>query len=404
MVSVLVKIFGTENFSLAEDVVQEALLAGLEAWKYKGMPENPSAWLYRVAKNKAIDVLRRKRFDQSFDFSDPERQLLISEYTMGVTMDNYFEDDSIKDDFLGMMYACCHPALSEENQVTFILKSLCGFSTREVASAFLTTEDTISKRLYRTKEFFRQEKLRPAIPNNHELPSKTAAVLKAIYLLFNEGYRATHMDEHIRQDLISQALHLCKALLNHPETQLPSVYALMALMCFHTARSDSRIDAEGNLVLLQAQDRKLWSQELIAMGNYYMNQSAFGDNLTTYHLEAALAYEHCASPSYEETDWARIVAHYDALLALSSDHVVSLNRCAALLELEGAIAAQHALELLQSDRQLQHYCLYHATLGEVQLRLGNQAHAIQSFEKALSLTSSRQEKAFLSQKISVCRS
>ncbi len=178
MVSVLVKIFGSENFELAEDVVQEALLSAMESWKFRGVPDNPKAWLYRVAKNKAIDIIRRQRHSDIFDFSDPERKLLASKYALGETMNSHWEDDKINDDFLGMMYACCHPAISEENQKTFILKSLCGFSTKEIAKAFLSEEQTISKRLYRTKEYFRTTRSGLKIPSGTELASRTNAFLK----------------------------------------------------------------------------------------------------------------------------------------------------------------------------------------------------------------------------------
>jgi len=255
MVSVLVKIFGSENFEMAEDVVQDSLVKALETWKFKGMPENPRAWLYRTAKNKAIDILRRNKHSNRIDFSAPEKQLLVSEYTLANTMDNFWTEDEIKDNFLGMMYACCHPDLSSENQITFILKTLCGFSTKEVANSFLTSEDTISKRVYRTKEFFRKNKLRPEIPGGEQLESRTKVVLNAIYLMFNEGYSSTHSEKLIRKDLISHALYLCKCLVDNPQTERSEGYALMALMCLHAARSDARVDSNGHLVLLSKQDR-----------------------------------------------------------------------------------------------------------------------------------------------------
>src|SRR6185436_11050951 len=245
MVSVLTKIFGTENLETAEDVVQQTFIDAINVWKLKGIPGNPSAWLFRVAKNKAIDVIRRNKHSVQYDFSDNERKLLTSEYSLAATMENLWKEELVKDDMLRMMFACCHPGISEENQITLILKTLCGFSTAEIAKAFLTSEETVSKRLYRTKEFFREQKIKLIIPSVDELKSRTDAVLNSIYLLFNEGYSSTHSDELIRKDLISEAMLLCKMLTENSNTQLPETFALMALMCFHASRSNSRLTSEG---------------------------------------------------------------------------------------------------------------------------------------------------------------
>ena len=399
MVAVLVKIFGTENFELAEDVVQDSLISALESWKFNGVPENPRAWLYRVAKNKAIDVIRKNKNSNSFDFSDPERLLLTSEFTLSTTMNNYWEESEIKDDFLGMMYACCHPEISVENQITLILKSLCGFSTKEVARSFLTSEDTISKRLFRTKEYFRLNKIRPEIPSKNEILDRTDAVLASIYLMFNEGYNSTHSDEIVREDVISQAMYLSSALLENARTSLPSVYALMALMCFHTARSQSRVSSEGELVLLANQNRTIWDTKLIEKGNELMNQAAFGGNITIYHLEAAIAYEHCVAQTYESTNWQSILGYYDLMLKSNFDPIVFLNRCLVVLELSGPDSALLDLEKLKSDQQMHTYYLYPAILGAVHERLGSKNLAAEHYQKALKLTKSKHEQNLLTEKI-----
>ncbi|MEO7960972.1 MAG: sigma-70 family RNA polymerase sigma factor, partial [Ginsengibacter sp.] len=286
MISVLTKIFGTENLETAEDVVQDTLLQAMHIWKLKGIPDNPSGWLFRVAKNKAIDIIRRNKHSVRFDFTDKERILLTSEYTLETTMENLWKEEYIKDDLLRMMFACCHPEISQENQITLMLKTLCGFSTMEIARAFLTSEETISKRLYRTKEFFRQHKIKLIIPSLDEIKNKTDAVLNTIYLLFNEGYNSTNSEELIRKDVIAEAMLLCKMLTENSNTQSPEVFALMALMCFHSSRSDSRLTKEGEIILLPMQDRKKWNQAMIGEGNEYMNRAAFGDSLSTYHIEA----------------------------------------------------------------------------------------------------------------------
>ncbi|GAA4276432.1 sigma-70 family RNA polymerase sigma factor [Aquimarina mytili] len=399
MVAVLVKIFGAENIEMAEDVVQDALVSALETWKYRGMPDNPRAWLYRTAKNKAIDIIRRNKYSTRIDFSDPNKQLLTSGYTMNVTMDNYWKEDQIKDDFLAMMYACCHPDISEENQITFILKSLCGFSTKEVARSFLTSEDTISKRLYRTKEYFRKHKIRPKIPTSNEIAAKTKTVLNAIYLMFNEGYNATHADQLIRKDVIEQAMLLCRSLLSVERTQLPEVYALMALMCFHAARLDSRLTTEGELILLSKQDRTQWDTVIIQSGKKYLNKAAFGDTLSTYHIEAAIAYEHCIAKEYKNTNWSMILKYYDIFLNITHDPIVFLNRCMVILELHGPDKALKAIETIKNNKVIEKYYLYHATLGEIYIRLQQNTKAVIHYQKAIQLTQSKPEKQFLKDKV-----
>ena len=400
MISVLVKIFGTENIELAEDVIQDALIVAIEKWGKNGIPENPTAWLYRVAKNKAIDIIRRKKHSSAIDFSDPERQLLTSEYTLAPTMNNFWQEEQIEDDFLAMMYACCHPDLTLENQITFILKSLCGFSTHEIAKAFLTSEDTISKRVYRAKSYFRKHKIKPKIPSYKEIKPRTKAVLHTLYLMFNEGYNSCHSDHLIRKDIISQSIFLNKALLQHKESQLPEAYALLALMYFHTSRLEGRLNTLGNLIVLRNQDRSIWNTDMIKLGNYYMNKAAFGTQLSAYHLEAAIAYEHCIAPSYQETNWKNIIYYYNVLYNLNQDPVVYLNRCLVVLELEGPFKALNELDKIKDDPFLQKYYLYYAIMGSIhqQIQLDKQAKAY--FEKAITLTRSVPEIKLLKEKIS----
>ncbi len=399
MVSVLVKIFGFQNLELAEDVVQDALLKALEVWKYNGTPDNPGAWLYRTAKNKAIDIIRRNKYSELIDFTDPKRQLLTSEYSLAITMNEFWTDTHIQDDFLAMMFACCHPDLSPENQITFILKTLCGFSTKEVARSFLTSEDTISKRLYRTKEYFRTHKARLQIPEPEEMPPRINAVLGAIYLIFNEGYNSTHSDEPIRKDLIMQAMSLCQLLLENKKTRSPNANALMALMCFHAARVDGRISTEGELILLDKQDRGSWNQELIESGNSYLNEAASGVEISNYHLEAAIAYEHCIAFNYESTNWNSILNYYEVMLDKNFDPVVYLNRCLVVMEIYGPLEALQNVKKLEGDKKMKIYYLYHAILGTLHKRLGHTDQALTEFNLAIQLTRSESEKQLLREKI-----
>ena len=398
MVAVLTKIFGTENLELAEDVAQDTLLQAMETWKLKGVPDNPSAWLYRVARNKAIDAIRRNKFSVQYDFSDSERALLQSEYTMSSVMDTMWKEEVIKDDLLRMMFACCHPELSEESQITLILKTLCGFSTAEIAKSFVTSEDTISKRLYRTKEFFREQKIRPEFPESDQLRKRIDAVLKAIYLIFNEGYNSTHSDSVIRKDLLEQAMYLCDVLCDNPQTQLPEVYAAMALMHFHAARIDSRLSDTREIILLQEQDRNKWNKRLIDEGNTYMNKAAFGDELTAYHIEAAIAYEHCSAERFEDTNWERILMYHDWLMKINPSAVVSLNRLIVLYKTHGSERALEEIVASNHRPQWEKHYLYHSLLGEI-YATSDKEIAISSYEKAIRLTQSSAEQELLRKKI-----
>jgi RNA polymerase sigma factor (sigma-70 family) len=399
LVSILTRILGTENLELAEDVVQETLLQAIEAWKESGPPDNPPAWLFRVAKNKAIDALRRQRHSLRFDFSDGDRILLSSEYTLSTTMEQLWKETSVEDDMLGMMFACCHPGLAGESQIALVLKTLCGFSTAEIAQAFLTSEDTVSKRLFRAKEFFRKEKIRPIIPADAELQARLDPVLNSIYLVFNEGYRSTHDDAAIRTDLLGEALSLGKLLADNPHIDDPRVFALMALMCFHASRSDSRLTSEGDLVLLPEQNRALWDPRLIASGNAYMQRAAKGEGLTAYHLEAAIAYEHCVAPSFEATDWRRILRYYDWLCKVSPGPMTKLNRVIVVMQAEGPEAALGRLWELPDQAGLRAHSLFHALLGEIHMRLGDAEAAKEGFAAAIRLTQSEAERKVLREKI-----
>ena len=330
---------------------------------------------------------------------DTTKALLKSGYTVETTFNKLANEELIKDDQLRMMFACCHPEISEENQIPLILKTLCGFSTAEIAKAFLTSEETISKRLYRTKEFFRLNKIKLVIPNVDEIKNRTESVLRTIYLLFNEGYNSTHSESLIRLDLIAEAMTLCKLLCENSNTQLPEVYALMALMCFHSSRSDSRLTKEGEIILLPMQDRTSWNAELIAQGTAYMNKAAEGISISTYHLEAAIAYEHCIAISFEKTNWEKILELYVWLLKIAPSPITELNKIIAVLYLYGPAVALEELETIKDKDKLQSYYLYYSLLGEVNLLLRNAQLAKTHFETAIKLTQSETEQKMLRNKI-----
>lgn len=398
MVAVLTRIFGTENLQLSEDVVQETFINAIQTWSLKGVPDNPSAWLFRAARNKAIDLLRRNKFSQQIDFSDPERALLQSEYTLTAMVEKYWQETAIGDDLLRMMYACCHPEITEENQITLILKTLCGFSTSEIAKAFVTSPDTISKRLYRTKEFFRNSRIQPGFPPADQLQTRTHAVLRTIYLIFNEGYNATHANEVIRKDLISQAMYLCNILCTNLPTPMPEVFAAMALMYFHAARIDSRIDDSGNIMLLWEQDRSKWNQQMIREGNNFLNKAAFGDSITSYHIEAAIAYEHCQAATFADTNWKHILRYYNMLVAIHPTPIVLLNRIMVIFKLYGAEDALAQIEADDCRKEWEHYHLYHSLMGDIYAAT-DKALAISFYQRAADLTQSAAEKRLLQRKM-----
>ncbi len=397
LVAVLTKIFGPKNLELAEDVVQDTLLKALGHWKFHGIPDNPSAWLFTAARNKALDVLRRERHKK--EFADDLTALLKSEYTVGSTLNHLINENEIQDEQLRMMFVCCHPSIPEEGQVALILKTLCGFSVTEIAKAFLTNEETVTKRLYRAREQFRQENIRFEIPHPPDLPLRLNSVLTAIYLLFNEGYNSSSHDLLIREDLVEESLRLTHFMAGHPATRKPATLALLALLCFHAARLYSRVDKDQHFISLSHQDRSLWNQELIAQGRSFLNQASFGETLSAYHIEASIAYEHCIAQNYASTNWKVILQLYDWLYSLKPDATVALNRAIVIAEVEGAQAGLNALDQIQSPDSLRNYYLLPATRGELFFRIGNFQYARRNWEEAIQMTSSPVEKEYLRQKI-----
>ncbi len=397
LVSVLTKIFGPHNLELAEDVVQDTLLKALERWKYHGVPDNPSAWLFTTARNKALDVLRRDKYHK--EFAAEISPLLKSEYSVRPTLENLVTEDQIEDEQLRMMFVCCHPSVSEEAQVALILKTLCGFSVGEIAKAFITSEETITKRLYRAREQFREKKVEFELPSPSDLQTRIENVLTAVYLIFNEGYSSSYHDSLVREDLVEEALRLCKMLTDHPLTNQPESRALLALMCFQSARIPARVNKDGNLVQLKDQDRNLWSKEMIALGIKFLESASVGDKISSYHLEAAIAHEHCIARSYSETDWKKILRLYDWLLETKPDALVALNRLIVFGEVNGPAAALKEIEKLPNLERVQGYYLYPAVLGEWHAQLGQHDDAKKYFERAMELTHSATEKQLLSGKI-----
>jgi RNA polymerase sigma-70 factor (ECF subfamily) len=398
MVSYLTRVFGLGGLGLAEDVVQDTLCRALEAWPVHGLPQNPSAWLMRVARNRAIDLVRR---NEQFRYFTPELTHLLKLREESVETPAFEEE--IQDDQLRMMFSCCHPGLSTEAQVTLILKTLCGFSVAEIAHALLTTEDAVEKRLGRARKLFRHSASSLEIPNASELPGRLEAVYEAIYLLFNEGYHGSQSEETVREDLCLEAIRLGLLLGEHPSGDRPRTHALVALMCFHAARLATRTDDEGSLIQLEVQDRSRWDPQLIDRGFHYLEKASTGNELSAYHLEAGIAAVHCAASSYEQTDWRRIVDLYEELYRLKPSPIVGLNRAVATGNAQGPERGLEELNTIPDVERLKSYPFYMAAHGEFHLRAGRPEEAAKYFEEAMRLGRSPSEKNFFERRLRVAQ-
>ncbi|MCU1244485.1 MAG: polymerase sigma-70 factor, subfamily [Acidobacteria bacterium] len=399
MVAYLGGIVGLGRLDLAEDVVQDTLCRALESWSIGGLPDNPSAWLMRVARNRAIDLLRR---DHQFRDFTPELTHLLRLREALPGEEAAFERE-IRDDQLRMMFSLCHPELSSEARVTLILKTLCGFSVSEIAHALLLNEDSVEKRLGRARKLFRVSGRLVELTNPSEIAPRLEAVHQAIYLLFNEGYHGSSAEPTVRQELCFEAIHLTLLLSEHPEGDRPKTHALLALLCFHAARLPGRLDDDGGLIQLEMQDRSLWDHDLIGRGFVALGRSATGSELSEYHLEAAIASLHSVATTYAATDWPQIVELYDSLLRLRPSPIVALNRAIALGMTQGPKAGLAALATLRDAERLRDYPFYPAARGEFHRLAGRPAEAAQHFQQAIALARNRTEAAFFERKLESCR-
>lgn len=400
MISVLTKLLGLQNIETAQDIVQDALLQAMKSWGFNGLPDNPSAWLYRVAKNKAIDYLRRER--KFKEISPQYVYLLKSEYTLTPTVNKFFLEDEIQDSQLKMIFACCHPAITTESQIALALKILCGLSVGEISRAFLTSEETIAKRIYRAREKFKSENIELELPPASELPCRLDGVLRSLYLLFSEGYKSSHPDYLIREDLCEEAIRLTYLLTQNTTTNHPRTNALLSLMCFQASRLPARLDDNGSIILLKLQDRTKWYKPLIKKACNYL-ESAFANDdieISNYHLEAVIASLHAKASSFEATDWKTIYSLYDTLNRLHPNPVVALNKAIAAAYALDKKTALHQMLLIKN---LGHYYLYHSSIGELYFEMNNKTEAKKCFERAFSLTTSRQEQELLIDKMEKCR-
>jgi RNA polymerase sigma-70 factor (ECF subfamily) len=396
MVAVLTHLFGLQQIELAEDVVQDAFIKAQQTWKFNNLPADPSAWLMQVAKNKALDILRRTK-----SFHKYSRSLRTELYEADtIQIDEFFHPKEIGDSQLRMMFACCHPTLKLEDQVALTLKVVSGFSIQEIARSLLTNETTIQKRLHRAKAFLKSNSIILEIPAGDALKKRLDMVHTSLYLLFNEGYNSITVNELIRRDLCAEAMRCCKLLTEHTATQQPSSFALLSLMCFHAARFDSRIDENDNIILLQQQDRTKWDHELINVGIIYLNQSSAGHELSLYHIESAIAAEHCLAATFDQTNWTRLLKLYDHLCEVNPTPVVQLNKAvvqAQTGEVETALQAILSIQGIEKLIRTDH--IYSSVLGELYKRLSNTVKAKEYLLHAHDLTPSLPEKRLIQKKI-----
>jgi RNA polymerase sigma factor (sigma-70 family) len=394
MTAVLTRMLGLRRADVAEDIVQETLLQALHTWKFKGVPENPTAWLYTVAKRKAIDAIRTKQLHLEIESGLVEA--FRSEWTIAPAVQQFFFEHEIEDSQLRMMFVCCHPAITYESQLVLTLKTLCGLSIQEIAHCFLTNEDTITKRLYRARETIRKENIALEIPSAATVTSRLDAVLQTIYLLFNEGYNSTSTETLIRHDLCAEAMRLNLLLTGKALTNLPKTRALFALLCYQASRINARSRDDGSIILLQDQDRSLWDSSLIEKGNLYLNSTAEGNEITEYHLEAAIAACHTQATSFASTDWQSIIYLYELLSTIKDDPVVEMNKAIAI-SFSGD--PKRALMILKQIKGLNKNSIFHGAVGDVYSQLKNPAMAKEHYEQAMILTKSRQEKELLKYKM-----
>jgi RNA polymerase sigma-70 factor (ECF subfamily) len=398
MVATLTGIFGVEHLNLAEDVVQEALARALQTWPFYGVPRNPAAWIMRASRNLALDVVRRQKV-----FRDKEAEIVrLMDRPEAAPDQTVFLDQEIADDRLRMLFVCCHPVVPTEAQVALALNTMCGFSVTEISSAFLTTDAAIAKRLTRAKQKIREERIPFEIPAGEELARRLDSVLHTLYLLFNEGYKASSGERLVREEICQEAIRLAGLLARHPSGNRPKTHALLALMLLNAARIPARVDDEGNLLRLQEQDRSKWDRAMIARGMFHFAQSAAGDELTEYHLQAGIAACHCAATNYQSTDWAHILSLYDKLVEFDNSPIVALNRAIVLANIHGPQAGLDALAAIDGREKLESYYLLYAALGDFEERLNNFPAAANHFRQALELAELKSERAFLSKRLEAC--
>jgi len=399
MVATLTRALGSRNLALAEDAVQDALLTAMQQWPFRGIPDNPEAWLFQVARNRALDRLRHGKMA-----ADKEPALARESATIespAVVPLLKHELPAVEDDQLGLLFLTCHPSLGAESRVALALKLVGGFSVDEIARGFLAQETAIAQRLVRARKALRDAQVSFGMPEPRELPGRLDSVLGALYLMFNEGYAATSGEQLIRDDVAAEAMRLARMIAMHPAITAPRAWALLSLMLLHAARFPARIDSDGTLFLLREQDRSKWDHAMIAEGMRALDRASAGDTITAFHLEAGIAACHAAAPNWQATNWPQILELYDDLLDLTQSPVVAMNRAVAVSRVEGALSGLAALDAIADPDALARHPLLPAMQAELWREAGDTDRAIERYRAALTLARSSPEQRWLTARLSV---
>lgn len=401
MISVLTRVFGVTNLDLAEDVVQDSLIEAIKQWTYKGIPDNPSGWLFKVAKNKALNIINREKHKR--EYTSDVVHFLQSEWTVEPALNHLFSEQEIQDDQLRMIFTCCHPAISLDSQIALALKTLCGFSIPEIAKAFLTTEENINKRLVRARQKIRDEKIPFEVPQGNDLEKRLQTVLEIIYLLFNEGYSASKGNDIIRYELCEEAIRLTQIIADDKTIQRKeNVYALLSLMFLNASRFKSRQANDGHLLTMEEQDRSLWDNKLKGTGLFYLEKITENKSISSYHILATISAYYSIAIDYQSTDWKSILALYDNLIQLDNSPLVLLNRAIVLSKVSGAAKAISELEQLKHVPALQTHHLFYSIQAELFIEQKQFSKAKKALQTAIQLAPLENEKILLQSRLKVC--
>lgn len=390
MVSVLTRIFGLKHLDIIEDAVQDTFIKASISWRNE-QPEHPEAWLTQAAKNRVLDIFRKLKTEQ-------KHLPNINQGTDAIAINDLFLDSEIEDAQLRMIFTACHPSLDPRDRISFALKTVSGFSIKEIASALLTKEETVKKRLSRARKTIKQADVKFKIPQGKSLASRLESVMEVLYLIFNEGFHSNKKETLIRQELCTEALRLSQILLKKELTRTPETYALCALMCFHAARIDSKTNADNELLDLKHQDRSKWHFPLLQLGNSMMYKAVETEEFSCYHYEAAIAAEHLKARTFEETDWKKILHWYQCLHALQPMPSHLLTIAVICLQTKDYKLVKSYLSKLKPEDFEQRSYLYYGTLADLHTAISNTEDALKYINLALDFVTNDLEKAFLEKK------